>query len=173
MRASKQRINSPTACRRTVPLATEAGRYDDLQARSRELSMKRRTSDTSIIQALEVVEPRRTKYPPVSGVLLRLRVSILLVLKKMSKLLPLLSLLALLPSSFAQQSVWGQCKLRLPAFFVHELTHCLEGGGIGWTGATTCAAGTECHYYNDYYSQCIPVSYFIDETLYQSQMIFS
>lgn len=49
VRASKQRNNLPTACRRTVPLATEAGRYGDLQARSRDLSMKRRTSDTSII----------------------------------------------------------------------------------------------------------------------------
>ncbi|KAL4248019.1 Beta-xylanase [Abortiporus biennis] len=38
----------------------------------------------------------------------------------------------------AQSAVWGQC------------------GGIGWTGATTCVAGTTCTYFNDYYSQCIP-----------------
>ncbi|KAH7108502.1 hypothetical protein BKA62DRAFT_753170 [Auriculariales sp. MPI-PUGE-AT-0066] len=31
---------------------------------------------------------------------------------------------------------WGQC------------------GGIGYTGATTCASGYTCHYVNDYYSQC-------------------
>ena len=30
------------------------------------------------------------------------------------------------------------------------------GGGIGWTGPTTCVAGTTCVYSNDYYSQCIP-----------------
>lgn len=33
---------------------------------------------------------------------------------------------------------WGQC------------------GGIGWTGATTCAAGSACVESNSYYSQCIP-----------------
>ncbi|KAI0071774.1 SGNH hydrolase [Panus rudis PR-1116 ss-1] len=38
----------------------------------------------------------------------------------------------------AQQAVWGQC------------------GGIGWTGATTCVAGSTCVRLNDYYSQCQP-----------------
>nr|BBL86735.1 acetylxylan esterase [Irpex lacteus] len=37
-----------------------------------------------------------------------------------------------------QSQVWGQC------------------GGIGWTGATTCVAGSVCTKSNDYYSQCIP-----------------
>lgn len=32
---------------------------------------------------------------------------------------------------------WGQC------------------GGLGWTGATTCADGYTCTYSNDYYSQCL------------------
>ncbi|TFK76897.1 glycoside hydrolase family 3 protein [Pluteus cervinus] len=40
----------------------------------------------------------------------------------------------------AQQPVWGQC------------------GGIGWTGATTCASGSFCQYSNDWYSQCVPGS---------------
>jgi len=48
----------------------------------------------------------------------------------------------LLPASvvLAQQpvSIWGQC------------------GGIGWAGATTCAAGSVCVVSNPYYSQCLP-----------------
>lgn len=35
------------------------------------------------------------------------------------------------------------------------LTHS-EGGGIGWTGSTTCVSGTSCIKTNDYYSQCQP-----------------
>ncbi|CAL1701982.1 unnamed protein product [Somion occarium] len=35
-------------------------------------------------------------------------------------------------------AVWGQC------------------GGIGYSGSTTCDAGTSCVYLNDYYSQCQP-----------------
>jgi len=38
------------------------------------------------------------------------------------------------------QAEWGQC------------------GGIGWTGPTTCVAGTTCTYSNAYYSQCLPPS---------------
>lgn len=30
------------------------------------------------------------------------------------------------------------------------------GGGINWTGGTTCTAGHVCTSYNPYYSQCIP-----------------
>lgn len=30
------------------------------------------------------------------------------------------------------------------------------GGGIGWTGTTTCVSGYYCNYSNAYYSQCIP-----------------
>ncbi|KIK54560.1 glycoside hydrolase family 10 protein [Collybiopsis luxurians FD-317 M1] len=40
----------------------------------------------------------------------------------------------------AQQVEWGQC------------------GGIGWTGPTTCVAGTTCVASNPYYSQCLPGS---------------
>ncbi|EMD31601.1 glycoside hydrolase family 10 protein [Gelatoporia subvermispora B] len=47
-------------------------------------------------------------------------------------------LLATVPFSMAQSSVWGQC------------------GGIGWTGPTTCASGNICIEYSSYYSQCIP-----------------
>ncbi|OCH86101.1 putative acetylxylan esterase A [Obba rivulosa] len=46
--------------------------------------------------------------------------------------LPLLHLVA------GQSEEWGQC------------------GGIGWTGATTCVAGTVCTELNSYYSQCLP-----------------
>ncbi|KAG7091440.1 hypothetical protein E1B28_010476 [Marasmius oreades] len=41
---------------------------------------------------------------------------------------------------FAQAPQWGQC------------------GGSGWTGATTCVAGSICTKQNDYYSQCLPSS---------------
>ncbi|KAI1794654.1 cellobiohydrolaseII [Ganoderma leucocontextum] len=57
----------------------------------------------------------------------------------MSKFASLCALLTVLPAIVsAQAPVWGQC------------------GGIGWTGATTCAAGSVCSAQNDYYSQCIP-----------------
>lgn len=47
---------------------------------------------------------------------------------------------AAVPIVVAQQSVWGQC------------------GGIGWSGATTCAGGTSCVQLNSYYYQCQPAS---------------
>ncbi|RPD66446.1 cellobiohydrolaseII [Lentinus tigrinus ALCF2SS1-7] len=56
----------------------------------------------------------------------------------MSKFASLCALLAIVPSlAYAQAPVWGQC------------------GGIGWSGATTCASGSVCTKQNDYYSQCI------------------
>nr|QDK64601.1 endoglucanase 4 [Ganoderma lucidum] len=59
----------------------------------------------------------------------------------MSKFASLCALLTVLPVIVsAQAPVWGQC------------------GGIGWTGATTCASGSVCTEQNDYYSQCIPGS---------------
>ncbi|KAL9048488.1 MAG: hypothetical protein Q9162_007703 [Coniocarpon cinnabarinum] len=45
---------------------------------------------------------------------------------------------ALASAAAAQQSVYGQC------------------GGTGWSGATTCAAGSTCVMLNPYYSQCQP-----------------
>ncbi|CAL1711720.1 unnamed protein product [Somion occarium] len=51
--------------------------------------------------------------------------------------LSVLSLSALVSVVVAQQPVWAQC------------------GDIGWTGGTTCVAGTTCTVLNDYYSQCI------------------
>jgi len=51
---------------------------------------------------------------------------------------PFAALVALIPAVLAQSPVWGQC------------------GGIGWSGATTCVAGTSCVKQNDYYYQCIP-----------------
>ena len=50
------------------------------------------------------------------------------------------ALAALLPYALGQAAEWGQC------------------GGTGWTGATTCVAGTTCTVINDYYSQCLPGS---------------
>ncbi|KAK7040929.1 Beta-glucosidase cel3A [Paramarasmius palmivorus] len=53
----------------------------------------------------------------------------------------LFALVALAPlAARAQAPVWGQC------------------GGIGWSGATTCASGSSCVKQNDYYSQCMPGS---------------
>ncbi|KAG8996210.1 hypothetical protein FRB94_008457 [Tulasnella sp. JGI-2019a] len=46
--------------------------------------------------------------------------------------------LSIAVSVSAQSAVWGQC------------------GGIGWTGPTTCVAGSVCTYSNPYYSQCLP-----------------
>lgn len=40
--------------------------------------------------------------------------------------------------ALGQSPVWGQC------------------GGMGWTGAKTCASGSSCVFSNPYYSQCIP-----------------
>ncbi|KAK2765864.1 pectin lyase [Colletotrichum kahawae] len=40
-------------------------------------------------------------------------------------------------SSTVTAQAWGQC------------------GGSGWTGATTCAAGTSCVVQNEWYSQCL------------------
>ena len=57
----------------------------------------------------------------------------------MAKLSTTFSVLAaLLPFALGQSQEWGQC------------------GGIGWTGPTTCVAGSVCTKQNDYYSQCLP-----------------
>ncbi|KAL1963325.1 hypothetical protein VTN77DRAFT_8446 [Rasamsonia byssochlamydoides] len=56
------------------------------------------------------------------------------------------NILALVPAAFllgaaeAQQSVWGQC------------------GGSGYTGPTSCAAGSTCSTQNAYYAQCVPAT---------------
>ncbi|KAI0322737.1 endo-1,4-beta-xylanase A precursor [Amylostereum chailletii] len=52
----------------------------------------------------------------------------------------ILALVALVPFVSAQSPVWGQC------------------GGNGWTGATTCAAGSVCTEQSEWYSQCLPSS---------------
>ncbi|KAL6799703.1 carbohydrate-binding module family 1 [Trichoderma sp. SZMC 28012] len=56
--------------------------------------------------------------------------------KPMSSLLLAATLLA--GGSIAQQTVWGQC------------------GGQGWSGPTSCVAGSACSTLNPYYAQCIP-----------------
>ncbi|KAI0696913.1 glycoside hydrolase superfamily [Cytidiella melzeri] len=48
------------------------------------------------------------------------------------------TLAVLLPIACAQSQVWGQC------------------GGIGWTGPSTCVAGSTCVEQNAWYSQCLP-----------------
>ncbi|KAJ3521760.1 hypothetical protein NMY22_g12181 [Coprinellus aureogranulatus] len=55
----------------------------------------------------------------------------------MSKLLAFVTL-AIAAHSATAVAVWGQC------------------GGIGYSGSTTCDAGTTCTKLNDYYFQCIP-----------------
>ncbi|CAK5133814.1 unnamed protein product, partial [Aphanomyces euteiches] len=49
-----------------------------------------------------------------------------------------LTIAALAATAQAQVAVWGQC------------------GGTGYSGSTTCAAGSVCFKQNDYYSQCTP-----------------
>lgn len=58
----------------------------------------------------------------------------------MFKFASLLAFVTLASSVAAQAPIYGQC------------------GGQGWSGATTCAAGSVCTYSNDYYSQCLPGS---------------
>ncbi|KAJ6506232.1 endo-1,4-B-xylanase A [Mycena vitilis] len=48
------------------------------------------------------------------------------------------AILSLLPVAMAQSAVWAQC------------------GGSGWTGPTTCVAGSVCTEQNAFYSQCLP-----------------
>ncbi|KDQ61110.1 glycoside hydrolase family 6 protein [Jaapia argillacea MUCL 33604] len=60
---------------------------------------------------------------------------------RMFKFAALLALASVVPSLVnAQASLYGQC------------------GGIGWTGATTCVAGSTCQELNSYYYQCLPPS---------------
>ncbi|KAI5124617.1 hypothetical protein M0805_004227 [Coniferiporia weirii] len=54
------------------------------------------------------------------------------------KRIVLLAVLSAVPLISAQSALYGQC------------------GGIGWTGSTTCVAGSVCTILNDYYSQCLP-----------------
>ncbi|KAJ7485762.1 endo-1,4-beta-xylanase C precursor [Mycena latifolia] len=55
----------------------------------------------------------------------------------------LVSILSLLPFVLAQSQEWGQC------------------GGEGWTGATTCVAGTSCQILNPFYSQVTPPLFYV------------
>ncbi|KAE8551208.1 hypothetical protein EYB25_007444 [Talaromyces marneffei] len=58
----------------------------------------------------------------------------------MLRYLSIVAATAVLTGVEAQQSVWGQC------------------GGQGYTGATSCAAGSTCSTQNPYYAQCIPAT---------------
>lgn len=60
-------------------------------------------------------------------------------------------LLALAPVAvLAQSPVWGQCKwnvdLSRPSANTNERCSLLVGGGIGYSGPTTCASGSTCQY---------------------------
>ncbi|KAF8891478.1 cellobiohydrolase II [Gymnopilus junonius] len=46
----------------------------------------------------------------------------------------------------------------IPAFVVAQSPIYGQCGGQGWTGPTTCAAGSSCVFSNPYYSQCLPSS---------------
>ncbi|KAF5367509.1 hypothetical protein D9758_003765 [Tetrapyrgos nigripes] len=59
-------------------------------------------------------------------------------MRSLSAIASLAVLLSLSNPVLSQSPAWGQC------------------GGIGWTGSTTCAAGSGCTVVNPYYSQCIP-----------------
>jgi cellulose 1,4-beta-cellobiosidase len=67
----------------------------------------------------------------------------------------LLAVAAVAPAVLAQSGAWGQCEFLLFACEVIE-ANSVSGGGIGWTGATTCISGYTCTYSNPYYSQCLP-----------------
>src|SRR5690349_1481173 len=69
-------------------------------------------------------------------------------------------LVAALPVVSAQSGVWGQCKWIFYFIFTFFKTEKLIGlgGGIGWTGSTSCVSGSCCTYSNDWYSQCLPCS---------------
>ncbi|KAF5340175.1 hypothetical protein D9758_014987 [Tetrapyrgos nigripes] len=53
----------------------------------------------------------------------------------------------------AQSPQWGQWEEHPKPT---QTTYPYLGGGIGWTGATTCVSGTVCTVVNEWYSQCIP-----------------
>jgi cellulose 1,4-beta-cellobiosidase len=67
----------------------------------------------------------------------------------------ILAVAALAPAVLAQSGAWGQCEYLVFAYKV-IVTNTALGGGIGWTGATTCISGYTCTYNNAYYSQCLP-----------------
>jgi cellulose 1,4-beta-cellobiosidase len=67
----------------------------------------------------------------------------------------ILALAAMAPAVLAQSGAWGQCEYLVFASKV-IVTNTALGGGIGWTGPTTCISGYTCTYSNPYYSQCLP-----------------
>jgi len=63
--------------------------------------------------------------------------------------------LAVLPVVSGQAALWGQCKWNTSLSFNNVANLMGLGGGIGWSGATTCVSGSCCTYSNAYYSQCL------------------
>ena len=87
--------------------------------------------------------------------MLRLQMTILVFLQP-TMASRLLLMLLLTASSLAQSQIYGQCKIMFfSSFRVVKLTH-NKGGGEGWSGPTTCVAGSTCVYSNPWYSQCLP-----------------
>ncbi|KAJ8072866.1 hypothetical protein PM082_016425 [Marasmius tenuissimus] len=74
----------------------------------------------------------------------------------MLNLISLVSLALLVSSASAQAPAWGQCKQDCFSSNDSSIQEQLTGGGIGWTGPTTCVTGSSCVVSNPYYSQCIP-----------------
>lgn len=68
----------------------------------------------------------------------------------------LVAVAALVPLVFAQSPEWGQCRYQMLSVVEHAHHLLFLGGGTGWTGPTTCVAGTVCTEYSQYYSQCVP-----------------
>ena len=66
------------------------------------------------------------------------------------------SLLAIVSFAAAQSQVWGQCQYTSRILLKPLLTESSTGGGQGWTGPTTCVAGSVCVAQNQWYSQCLP-----------------
>jgi len=80
----------------------------------------------------------------------------IIVMVKLS--LSIVALIPLVSSVSAQSPVWGQCTYHLKTIGAATYFLLYLGGGIGWSGSTTCASGSSCVVSNAYYSQCIPAS---------------
>ena len=69
----------------------------------------------------------------------------------------LLAVTIALPAVVAQAGAYQQCKYqgKFQSHYVN-LSDDILGGGLQFSGSTTCVDGYTCTYSNDYYSQCVP-----------------
>jgi hypothetical protein len=70
----------------------------------------------------------------------------------------LLSLVTTITAAAAQQVAYGQCTFSKAILSFLKLMIINSGGGVGWTGPTSCVSGYYCSDLNAYYYQCIPGS---------------